>query len=45
MVPLTGDVRIALAGPMPAQKGPFMTINLLDELGVMRAGKTKGKNE
>jgi hypothetical protein len=33
MVPATGDFRIAMAGPRPAQRGPFKYLNLLEELG------------
>jgi len=36
MVPATGDLRIAMAGPVPAQKGPFLYLNLLEELARMR---------
>ncbi len=35
MKPLTGDVRIAMSGPVPAQKGEFKYINILDELAGM----------
>ena len=36
MVPKTGDVEIAMAGEVPAQKGGFRHINLFDELKSMR---------
>lgn len=36
MVPLTGDLRIAMSGSVPAQKGKFRYINLLEELESMR---------
>ena len=36
MKPLTGDVRIAMSGPVPAQRGPYMYINLFDELKKMQ---------
>ncbi len=36
MRPGTGDVRIAMAGPVPAQKGGFRKVNLFEELAKMR---------
>ncbi|MBW2618650.1 MAG: hypothetical protein JRC92_07220, partial [Deltaproteobacteria bacterium] len=32
MVPLAGDLRIAMSGPVPGQKGPFRYLNLHEEL-------------
>ena len=36
MKPKTGDVEIAMAGPVPAQKGGFKHVNLFDELKLMK---------
>ncbi len=36
MKPLTGDVRIAVSGKIPAQRGEFQYINLFAELASMR---------
>jgi hypothetical protein len=36
MKPLTGDVRIAMSGKVPAQKGEFKYINLFAELASMQ---------
>jgi len=36
MKPLTGDVRIAVSGKVPAQRGEFQYINLFAELASMR---------
>ncbi|NOZ56423.1 MAG: hypothetical protein GXO73_06500, partial [Calditrichaeota bacterium] len=36
MKPLTGDLRIAMAGPVPAQRGEFKYLNLFEELRAMR---------
>jgi len=36
MTPITGDVEIAMAGPVPAQRGGFKHINLFEELEKMK---------
>ena len=43
MVPKTGDVDIAMAGEVPAQRGGFKHINLFDELKEIQKGKGTSK--